>query len=85
MEITQELKLDYPCEWEYKLFVPKEHDVHSIIQEIIDERLHTIKPSQASKNGSYMSYSVTLLVHSDDERTTLFQAFKSHQHIKFVL
>lgn len=85
MEITQELKLDYPCEWEYKLFVPKEYDVHCIIQEIIDERLHTIKPSQASKNGSYMSYSVTLLVHNDDERTMLFQAFKSHQHIKFVL
>lgn len=85
MEITQELKLDYPCEWEYKLFVHAQHCVHTIVNDVVDERVHTITSSQASKNGTYNSYSVTLLVHNDDDRTALFHAFKSHQHIKFVL
>ncbi len=85
MEITEELKLDYPCEWEYKVFIPIEHDAQEIIKEIIDERLHTFKPSQLSKNGAYKSYSIKLLIHNDDERKALFHAFKSHHHIKFVL
>ncbi len=85
MEITQELKLEYPCDWEYKLFIAHAHDANAIVKEIIDERLHTLKKSQASKNGTYMSYSLTLLVHSDEERKALFQAFKSHTSIKFVL
>lgn len=85
MEITQELKLEYPCDWEYKIFIAHEYDAHSIVQDVIGERLCTLKKSQASKNGTYMSYSLTLLVHSNDERVALFQAFKSHSSIKFVL
>ena len=85
MEITEELKLSYPCEWEYKLFIPVEHDAHTIVKEIIDERLHTFQPAQTSKNGTYKSYSIKLFVHNDDERKALFDAFKSHTHIKFVL
>ena len=85
MEITEELKLDFPCEWEYKLFILMEHDAQKIVKEIISERLHTFKPLQASKNGTYKSYSVKLIIHSHDERLALFDSFKSHTHIKFVL
>lgn len=85
MEITQELILEYPCEWEYKLFIHVEHDASAVVKEIIDQRLHTIEKSQASAKGTYTSYSVKLLVHSHEERTALFHAFKTHQHIKFVL
>jgi len=85
VEITQELNLEYPCEWEYKLFIHSEHDVTSVVKEVLDERLHDLQKSQASAKGTYESYSVKLLVHSHEERTVLFQAFKTHQHIKFVL
>ena len=85
VEITQELKFEYPCDWEYKLFIAHEHDAHGIVQEVFGERFCALKKSQASKNGTYMSYSLTLLVHNNDERTALFQAFKSHSSIKFVL
>lgn len=85
MEITQELILEYPIDWEYKLFIHAEHDASCIVREIIDERIHTLTSSKSSKEGTYNSYSLTLLVHSDDERTMLFNAFKEHTNIKFVL
>lgn len=85
MEISQELILEYPCEWEYKLFIHAEHDASLVVKEVIDQRLHAIEKSQASAKGTYASYSVKLLVHSHEERTELFQAFKTHQHVKFVL
>jgi len=85
VETTPELKLEYPCEWEYRLFIHVDHDATSIVKDIVDERLHRLEKSKKSKEGTYHSYSVALLVHSDDERTALFHAFKTHQHIKFVL
>lgn len=85
MATSQELILEYPCEWEYKLFIPAEHDASLVVKEVIDQRLHAIEKSQASAKGTYASYSVKLLVHSHEERTELFQAFKTHQHVKFVL
>jgi len=85
VEISQELILEYPCEWEYKLFIHSEHDASSIVKEIVDERMHALNKSQASAKGNYVSYSVKLLVHNNEERTALFHAFKTHQHIKFVL
>ncbi len=85
MEITQELKLDYPCEWEYKLFIHSEHCAHSIVKEILQQRVHRLETSNASQKGTYTSYALCLLIHNDEERIALFHAFKSHQHIKFVL
>lgn len=85
METTQELKLEYPCEWKYTLFIPSEHDIHAIVKEVVCDRLHTIEASQTSKKGTYISYAITLFVHSDDDRIALFHLFKSHQTIKFVL
>jgi len=83
--ISEELKLDYPCEWEYKLFIPCEHCAHSIVKEILEERLHRLETSKASQKGTYSSYALSLVVHNEEERLALFHAFKSHQHIKFVL
>lgn len=85
MAISEELKLDYPCEWEYKLFISCEHCAHSIVKEILEERLHHLEASKASQKGTYSSYALSLVVHTEEERLALFQSFKSHQHIKFVL
>lgn len=85
MEPTHELKLDYPCHWEYKLILHCDHNVSVPIQEILDERDHHVKKSQNSTKGNYVSYTLKVLVHNDDDRTSLFQALKTHKHIKFVL
>lgn len=85
VETTPELKLDYPCHWEYKLVLSVEHDIISIVQELLEERIHDIRKSQNSTKGNYASYTLRVLVHNTDDRKTLFERLKQHQHIKFVL
>ncbi len=85
METTPELQLDYPCQWEYKLVLSSEHNVTTIVQEVLEERIHDIRKSQNSTKGNYASYTLNVLVHNADDRKALFHLLKQHQHIKFVL
>ena len=47
--------------------------------------IFTLKYSHTSKNGTYQSFDIELLVHHDDDRLSLFNLFKSHHDIKMVL
>lgn len=85
METTPELQLDYPCHWEYKLVLSVEHNITTLVQEILEERIHEVRKSQNSTKGNYASYTLRVLVHNADDRKMLFHLLKSHQHIKFVL
>ncbi|MDN5377075.1 MAG: hypothetical protein PWQ42_371 [Sulfurospirillum sp.] len=83
--ISQELKLDYPCRWQYKAIVESGVDVHSLVVAILDEREFSLRPSKNSAQGKYESHTITVLVHSDDDRKTIFETLKKEEKIKFVL
>ena len=81
----QKLELEYPCNWNYKLITHAPHAIDEIIVSIINDRTYEKSLSNKSKTGTYHSFDVTLLVHSDDDRGMLFEAFKQHELIKMVL
>jgi len=81
----EKLKLDYPCNWQYKAICESRHNIDEIAKDVLDKREHTIKESNNSKGGKYKSHTITTLVHSDDDRKTLYEEFKRHKSIKFVL
>lgn len=85
MDNSQELKLNYPCDWEYKVILEAHFNVKEIVKSVLDKREHTIRKSQNSKAGKYSSYTVKTLVHSSNERRVIFEALKKHESIKFVL
>ncbi|WP_024955021.1 HP0495 family protein [Sulfurospirillum arcachonense] len=85
MDNLQELKLTYPCHWEYKAILETQHDIKEIVKSVLNEREHSIKKSQNSKKGKYVSYTIKTLVHNDDDRKSVFEELKQHQSIKFVL
>ena len=82
---SQELKLTYPCNWQYKAVLESHHDIKEIAKSVLDEREHSIKKSNNSKTGKYQSHTITTLVHSDDDRKAVFEELKKHKSIKFVL
>jgi len=82
---TKELKLNYPCNWQYKIIVGKNDDIEEIAKDVLKERSHTIKKSQNSSKGKYSSHSLDILVYSGDDRKALFDTLKKHDKIKFVL
>ena len=81
----EKLELSYPCNWEYKVMCFSHVEITEIVTHVIKDRDFTHKKGNQSKTGKYQSYNITLLVHSDDDRTLLFELFKSHEDIKMVL
>ncbi|MBE0492636.1 MAG: DUF493 domain-containing protein [Sulfurospirillum sp.] len=82
---SQELKIKYPCLWEYKTVVEADACIKTATKDILRERDHKIKLSKSSKAGKYTSYTISILVHNDDDRKMLFECLKKHDKIKFVL
>lgn len=90
MENTDDIKsceivLSYPVEWEYKTIVEKSVNLEEIIKSILKNRDYKIKASKTSKEGSYKSYSVKTLVHSDEDRVSIYEEIRSHKNVKMVL
>jgi len=81
----QKVLIEYPCNWCYKVIASERAALEQAIRDVIDEREHTINPSNKSKTGKYISMNLDLLVHNEDDRTFIFDALKRHQDIKMVL
>lgn len=82
---AQELILEYPLLWEYKIVAFANADINGIIAKLLDGKTYKLKESKKSKSGTYKSYSLALEVESKNERKTIFESLRSHSNIKFVL
>ncbi|MBL0686473.1 MAG: DUF493 domain-containing protein [Sulfurospirillum sp.] len=81
----KELKIDYPCRWEYKIVLESNLNIEKITKSIFKNKEYSIKKSNTSKAGKYQSYTVASLVNNNFERKTVFEELKNHKSIKFVL
>jgi len=81
----EHLKLEYPCDWEYRVMCLCNKDIEEIVVDVVKDRSFTQKKGNISKTGKYQSYSITLLVHNDDDRVGLFHLFKQHKDVAMIL
>lgn len=81
----QKVVIEYPSAWTYKLIGYEKKALQKAIHDVIVEREHTLKHSNKSKTGKYVSMNLELIITSDDERNFIYEALKAHQHIKMVL
>ncbi|WP_321777200.1 DUF493 domain-containing protein [Sulfurimonas sp.] len=95
---SEKLELQYPCSWTYKLISLDKEALQKAVHDVIVEREHkvngearegalgyTLVHSKNSKAGKYISMSLDLLVHNEDDRNFIYEALKAHQNIKMVL
>lgn len=82
---SQELILEYPCKWTYKIIALINADIKSILKPILHDRQYLLKLSKKSKNESYISHSLELLVYNDDDRKTIYEQIRSCSEVKIVL
>ena len=84
-EIDKKVVIEYPCTWCYKVITKHEDHTKEAIADVISEREHTLKLSNSSKGGKYVSMNLELLIQNEDERNFIFQALKEHQKVMMVL
>jgi putative lipoic acid-binding regulatory protein len=82
---NQKLELEYPCSWKYKIVGEERKKLEAAIHSVILERAHTLKHSNASKTGKYISLNLDMIVHNEDDRTFIYEALKAHDDVKMVL
>lgn len=83
--LDKELGLDYPCNWEYKLITDSSDDLKSSIKELLGNRNYKLTFSKKSKNGKYDSYILSLVVHSDEDRKSIYESLKKDKNIKIII
>jgi len=85
LQENKKAEIEYPCTWHYKVIINAHCNIKHIAKNVLGERIYKIAKSNNSKNKTYESYKVSLLVHNEDDRVALFHEFKKEDCVKIVL
>ncbi|MCP4292996.1 MAG: DUF493 domain-containing protein [bacterium] len=94
---NQKPKIEYPCQWGFKVIGTEEKVVRVAIEDCIktclagfegnnsEDRPVVLGNSRSSGGGKYVSVGLELQVRSEEERNTIFRALADRPEIKMVL
>jgi len=77
--------IEYPCTWTYALIGSDEEDLRLSIGEILKGRPHKVDFSKLSAGKKYVSVHVHIEVVSQADRDDLFESFRTHPSVKYIL
>lgn len=78
-------EIEYPCPWGYKVIGADVELLRSAIAEVIQERPHTVTPSNRSVTGKYHCLDVEIVVASEESRLEIYEGLRRHPAVKVVL
>lgn len=78
-------KIEYPCEWEYRIIGTSEELIRKAIIEIIGSKKYDLSFSNKSKAGKYVSLSLKTFVTTENERNTIYVSLRNNIAIKSVI
>lgn len=78
-------KIDYPCEWSYKIIGISIEEMITAVEETITDLKYDLTPSNISRKAKYFSLNINIVVPSESVRDLIFQKLSKHPAIKFVI
>jgi putative lipoic acid-binding regulatory protein len=78
-------KIEYPCEWGFKIIGTDKEKLKECISDIMGEKEHKCKDGNISKNGKFVSMNASCQVDSQEERDEIFKSFRDHKDVKMVI
>ena len=81
----EELKIEYPCEWSYKIIGNNLEKMIKIIEDTVEKMEYDLTPSNISKKGNYYSLNLKVQVNSETERDIIFKKLSDAEEIIYVL
>jgi putative lipoic acid-binding regulatory protein len=78
-------EIDYPVEWTYKVVGRDEERLRAAIVGAVGGAEHTIRSSNRSSAGKYLSLELVVRVESEERRLAIGNALHVHADVKFVL
>lgn len=84
-ENSKRPKIEYPCDWDYKIIGTDVSEMVKVIEEAVGDLSYDISPSNISKKGNYFSLNLTVFVPSEIVRDIIFQKVSSSAFVKIVI
>lgn len=78
-------QIEYPTQWGFKIIGRDKEALVSCIKEVMGEKEHLCSPGNQSRTGKFTTYNASCTVESEEERDKLFQCFKDHGDVKWVM
>ena len=78
-------EIEYPTRWGYRVIGPDAQAVRAAVGEVLAGLEFELEESHRSPGGKYQAFAVQLVVRDEEERLGLFEAFKRHPAIVYVL
>ncbi len=87
--MTEETLLEFPCRFPIKIMVRAEVDLQPLIMELVVPHAGEINAAdinmRTSKNGNFISITVTITATSKAQLDTIYQALTDSEHILMSL
>lgn len=81
----EQLDLDYPCEWRYRVIGMDAERVRLAILAVAGDREHSIHAGNTSSGGRYVSLELVMIVDDEAHRHAVFARLAEHADVRFVL
>jgi putative lipoic acid-binding regulatory protein len=78
-------KIEYPCNWGFKLIGRDRDKIKDAIKDIINDREYECKDGNSSKSGKFVTVNTNCKVNSQEDRDKIFKAFRDHNDIDMVI
>ncbi len=78
-------KIEYPCQWQYKIIGESAPEITELVAGIIVEKEYILSRSNVSSSGRYVSMSLELIVDTDERRLEIYDLLAAHPTVKVVL
>ena len=82
---TNKPKINYPCNWGFKIIGTDKEKLESCIFDIMAHRNYKCREGNISSKGKSISINADCEVSSQEERDELFKAFRDHCDVKMVI
>ena len=79
------LEIVYPVSWTYSIIGYDENDMRAAAKFAVGEKQHTMKKSNRSSGGKYISLKLTLVVDDEAERLAIFELLRVDSAVKMVI
>jgi len=80
-----QLRIEYPCEWSYRLIGTSEESMRALVRGILGETRYELALHRESRTGKYLTLKLTLIVRSDVHRLMLYRRLGRDAAVKYVL
>ena len=87
--MTEETLLEFPCQFPIKIMIRAEVDLQPLIMELVVPHVGEINAAdinmRTSKNGNFISITVTITATSKAQLDTIYQALTDSEHVLMSL